>query len=513
LPNLADHLLRQARRRGSKHAIVFEDTHFSSAEVAARSLRIAGNLSELGVTIGSRVGLMMHSKPEFIFYQHAVFILGAILSPMNICYRGSEIAHAIKSCDLEFLIIDREFLDRLPAAGAPGTETLKKIFAFNLPAEQQTEWLIAVDGLATTTSPLDDAVNMPIESTALMLSTSATTGKAKGVMLSIANIRANYDRTPGWLGIDDSSIILCALPLYNTFGLNQCINATMVTGATLVLLPRFDADKCFAAIKRHGCTFFPAVPTMLQKLFDLAKESKSGLTSINLIMTGAASVPATLLEHVRRLTGPETVVFTGFGLPEATALVTLGRVELDDGGKVARPKSIGRVLPGMEMKIATETGEVAKPGEVGEICLRGPNIMKGYYKQPAETHEAIVDGWLRTGDLATFDGEGYAYIVDRKKDVIIRGGQNIYPVDIEEVIYRHASVIEAVVIGVADAVLGEVPVAYVVTRPGASLEQDELIALCQQELAYFKIPTAIHFLSELPKGPTGKIMKRALRVQ
>ena len=184
---------------------------------------------------------------------------------------------------------------------------------------------------------------------------------------------------------------------------------------------------------------------------------------------------------------------------------------MDADGKVMRPKSIGKVLPGIEIRIVTEDGREAAPGEVGEICMRGPNIMLGYYKMPEDTAAALAGGWLHTGDLGMFDADGHGYIVDRKKDVIIRGGQNIYPADIEEVLYHVPGVSEVAVIGVLDEALGEVPVAYVAMKPGESVSAEQLIAKCKEELAYYKVPAAIHFLPELPKGPTGKILRRGLR--
>jgi long-chain acyl-CoA synthetase len=344
-----------------------------------------------------------------------------------------------------------------------------------------------------------------------MLNTSATTGKAKGVMLSLANLRANYDSTPDWLGLDSATVILCALPLYNTFGLNQCINALMVTGGSMVLMQRFDATQCVEAIERRRCTFFPGVPTMLQKLFDHPKAPKHDLSSISRIMTGAAPVPAALLERVHAFMGPDTIVMTGYGLTEGSAIAALERIELDAAGKVKRPKSIGKPLPGIELRILREDGGDAAPGEIGEICMRGPNVMLGYYNMPQDTSAALAGGWLHTGDLGMFDAEGFAYIVDRKKDIIIRGGQNIYPAEIEEVIYHFPGVREVAVIGAPDAALGEVPVAYIAMKPDEKVSAEALIVHCKEELAYFKVPTAVHFLPELPKGPTGKILRRALR--
>jgi long-chain acyl-CoA synthetase len=202
---------------------------------------------------------------------------------------------------------------------------------------------------------------------------------------------------------------------------------------------------------------------------------------------------------------------TGYGLTEACALVSLEHVSMDAEGNLRRPKSVGQVLPGMQMIVAGADGEELEPGKIGEICIKGPNVMKGYYKMEAQTAEAVVQGWLRTGDLGAMDAERHFYIVDRKKDLIIRGGQNIYPADVEEILYSHPAVAEAVVIGKSDAVLGEVPEAYVAFKPGALATADELMSLCKSELAYFKVPKSIHVLRELPKGPTGKILRRGLR--
>ncbi|MGE0502031.1 MAG: class I adenylate-forming enzyme family protein [Rhizobiaceae bacterium] len=513
MANLADHLFRQARERGDKVALVFDGEKYSFADIARRVQRLAGGLSSAGVGVGTRVGLMMHSRPEFIFFQQAIFALGAIVSPLNIFYRRNELAHAVSSCDLQFLVMGEEFVERLPEVGTTGTETLKAVFVLGAVDPATDPRLASAHDLDMAGATLDAPVQIPDSAVGLMLNTSATTGKAKGVMLTLANIGFNYDSTPEWLGLDEKTVTLCALPLYNTFGLNQCINALMVTGGTMVLMQRFDPEECIKLIEVYRCTFFPGVPTMLQKLFDHPEARNHDLSSISRIMTGAAPVPAALLERIYAFMGRDTVVMTGYGLTEGTAIATLEHIELDEEGRVKRPKSIGRILPGVELRMVKEDGTDAAPGEVGEICMRGANVMLGYYKMPDDTAAALADGWLHTGDLGMFDDGGHGYIVDRKKDVIIRGGQNIYPADIEEVIYHVPGVSEVAVIGAPDDSLGEVPVAYVAMKPGATVSAETLIAKCKEELAYFKVPAAVHFLQELPKGPTGKILRRGLRAQ
>ncbi len=507
MPNLADHLFRQARERGEKIGLVFGERAFSFAELARAVREIAGGLAAAGIGPGKRVGLMLPSRPDFILHQQAIFALGGIVSPLNIFYRRGEIRHVLESCDLDILLIDREFLPNLPQetdlAGLP----LRAILVPDLPPEEAHGLIAPVP----RGDPIDGPVDLPPEAIGMMLNTSATTGKSKGVLLSIANLRANYDRTPEWLGLDGADTILCALPLYNTFGLNQGINATFVTGGTLVLLPRFDALACLEAIARHGCSFLPAVPTMLQKMIDHPQARSFDLRSVRRILTGAAPVPAALLGRIRENMGADTAVMTGYGLTEATAIVALDHIELDEAGRVMRPKSLGHVLPGIEMAIMTLDGEVARAGEVGEIVIRGPNVMAGYYKEPEQTERALAGGWLHSGDLGTQDTDGCFYIVDRMKDVIIRGGQNIYPIDVEEALYQVPGVGEVAVVGRPDEALGEVVVAFVAARAGASLTTDALFAHCKAELAYYKVPAEIHLLDELPKGPTGKILRRQLR--
>lgn len=505
MPNRAAALFERARDCANKPAIVFEDTCITFGQLAGRVEAMAGALRALGVRRGVHAGILLPASPDFVVVEQALFMLGAPLTPVNVLYRAAEVAHAVACCDLRVLITTEALAAGLGDKAMPdGCEVL----LIDSPSTAGHTRPVAL--AMGSSEPVRKPEDLPADAPAMLLLTSATTGKAKGVMLTLANLAANYDRSPEWLGIDRDDTILCALPLYNTFGLNQCINAILVTGATMVLLPRFDAARCVEAIARHRCTFLPAVPTMLQKIFDRPEATPVSLASLERIMTGGAPVPSALLKRILAA-APDVTVLTGYGLTEATALVTLTEVSLDEAGNLRRGNTIGRVLDGMQLAIVDDEGAPCETGTSGEIVIAGPNLMAGYYKAPADTAEALRDGWLRTGDIGTIDAEGYAFIVDRKKDVIIRGGQNIYPIDIEEVLYQAVGVAEAAVVARYDDVMGEVPVAYVAPSPGHTLNPDALLEHCREHLARYKVPASLTVLSDLPKGPTGKILRRALR--
>lgn len=494
MANRASALLRQAQVQPAKPAIVHGGDALTFAELGERVRRTATWLGAQGIGHGTHVGLLLPASTRFIIVQHALFMLGAVITPLNVMYRAGEIAHAIDCCHLAFVVSEDELLAGCASA-----------------ALDRACRVIALDEAACTIAiPATDMAPVAADDPVMLLMTSATTGKAKGVILTAGNLAANYDQTPGWLGLSAADKILCALPLYNTFGLNQCINATMVLGCTLVLLPRFDVADCIAAIARHGCTFLPAVPTMLQRLYDYPSATPVAMASLRLIMTGGAPVPGALLARMLAKT-PAIRVLTGYGLTEGTALVTLAEVTLGADGEPVGGATIGRVLDGMELAILSADGGPCPPGSPGEIVIRGPNVMAGYYNSPADTAHALQGGWLHSGDIGMLDPEGFAYIVDRKKDVIIRGGQNIYPAEIEEALYRIAGVAEVAVVGVPDEDMGEVPVAFIAFAPGGFATTDDIVAYCREHLARFKVPAAIHVRDELPKGPTGKILRRSLR--
>ena len=511
MTNRADALFRQAGRVPTKTAVKFEGRDWTFAHLLEQAQAYAAGLSSVGFQRGDKLGLMLSTRPEFIALEYAAYILGGTLVPLNVFYQGHEIEHALGACAVEFLVMDGDFAQRLTDGLVLRCPALRQIFVFGALPERLSSLARDARALQGDPTAAPAPLDLAADEVPMMLYTSATTGKAKGVMLTIANLESNYDATPDWLNLGPDDVILCALPFYNTFGLNQCINAVMQLGATMVLLDRFDALRCLQAIAQHRCTFFPAVPTMLQKVLYHPDMAHYDLSSLRRLCVGAAPVPAPLLARLRERIADDAVVINGYGLTEATAMVATHQVTTDASGELHRAKSIGRPIAGITMAILDEAGAPVALDAVGEICVKGPNVMKGYYRMPEATAEAIVDGWLRTGDLGTVDADGYFTIVDRKKDLIIRGGQNVYPADIEEALYRHPAVAEAAVIAREDDMLGEVPVGFVSLKPGCSATSEQLLAHCKAELAYFKVPVTVDILGELPKGPTGKILRRELR--
>ncbi len=513
--NRAAALYRQAARVPTKAAVIFEDRAWTFAQLLLEAQAWAAGLAGAGFKRGDKLGIMMATRPEFIAIEYATFILGGVVVPMNVHYVGHEIEFALDAGDVDYLVMDADCAARFSASFATRCPALRRVFVFGgeAPLAPHLAAPLVLDAVLLRGDPAQAPApaEMADDDVTLMLYTSATTGKAKGVMLTVANLEANQDASPAWLRLADDEVILCALPLYNTFALNQCINATVHLGATMVLLPRFDALACLTLVQRYRCTSFPAVPTMLQRVLNHAELDRFDLSSLRRFCVGAAPVPAPMLVRLRQRIRDDAVVIHGYGLTESTALVSVIEVTMDADGTIPHAKSIGRVLPGIEMRIVDEADATAAFDTVGEICIRGPNVMKGYYNAPEATAQALLNGWLHTGDLGTMDAAGYFSIVDRKKDLIIRGGQNIYPADIEEALYRHPTVQEAAVIALPHDMLGEVPKAFVALKPGTHATPEELLAHCKVELAYFKVPVEVEIRAELPKGPTGKILRRALR--
>lgn len=470
--NRVDALLDWTVGLGPKPAIRFEGTAITFADLASRIMVAAAALAPL-ISRGDLVGLFFENTPDFVIAEYACFWLGATVCPLNRQLTDSEVAEAARRLGVGLVLSD-------------GSPDLGEIDVRSIPAGDDT-----VGG-----PPRPERMNA--EDGCLLLQTSGSTGAPKGVLLSYGNIVANYDRSYRWLGVTGADVLLMALPLYNTYGLNQGINLMATTGATLVLHRTFSPAAVVRSLREDGVTFFPAVPTMMTRLQAVADGPIT--TRAVKVGVGAAPTAGPVVADVWNIL-PGAHIYLGYGLSEATALVTITHIGTRDAA--ANLETCGRAVLGVEMTIDNpdETG-------LGELLLRGELIFSRYVGTDQE--RPVTDGWLRTGDLARIT-HGELHIADRKRDLIIRGGQNIYPGDVERVLHDHTSVLEAAVIGRPDPDLGEIPIAYLVARPGAIIDLDEMTKYCATHLAAFKRPAQLVVVSSLPRGATGKLSKPLLR--
>jgi long-chain acyl-CoA synthetase len=455
------------------------------------SAGVATLLRERGVDPGDRVGLMLPNVHSFPIIYFGILRAGGVVVPMNVLLKRREIAFYLEDSGAKLLFAFHDFADEAQAgadeAGAEVIEIDHTRFASTLPDNPGQE-------LADTAE----------EDTAVILYTSGTTGKPKGAELTHANLFHNAEvssRTTCEIAAGD--IVLGALPLFHSFGQTVAMNATLMTGACLTLVPKFDPGEALAAMQRDRVTHFYGVPTMFGALLNHPEREDFDTSSLRTCITGGASMPVEVLRGFEDAFG--AIVLEGYGLSETSPVASSNHPDRE-----RKPGSIGTPLEGVEMRLIDEADNDVAPGEVGEIAIRGHNIMKGYWQRPDATEEAMRGGWFHSGDMARVDGDGYFYIVDRKKDLIIRGGYNVYPREVEEVLYEHPKIREAAVVGVPHDEWGEEIGAAVVLHEGEELSPEEVSAYVKDRIAAYKYPRLVWFLDDLPKGPTGKILKREI---
>jgi long-chain acyl-CoA synthetase len=493
MSNLAANLVNSAERDGQRIALKLDETEIPYASLDAASARVAGLLRDRGVQPGGRVGIMLPNVPQFAVAYYGVLRAGGVVVPMN---------QLLKAREVEFYLSDSE-ASLLFAWHGFAAEAEKGAAAAGVDAVVVTPG--EFERLLGSVEPRPGVVDVEDEDTAVILYTSGTTGRPKGAELTHFNLGRNVEVAVDLIGLESHSVILGALPLFHAFGQTCGMNAAVAAGAMLSLIARFDPTKTLEIIERDRVTVFEGVPTMYSAMLNAPDGDRYDATSLEVCISGGAAMPVEVMRGFEQKFGCK--VLEGYGLSETSPMASFNHPDRE-----RKPGSIGTPVAGVEMKVVDDEGAEVAHGDAGEIVIRGHNVMKGYWRRPEATEEAIREGWFHSGDIGRIDDDGYFFIVDRKKDLIIRGGYNVYPREIEEVLYEHADVREAAVIGVAHPELGEEVAAAVVLKPGATVTETDIRDHVKANVAAYKYPRHVWFVDELPKGPTGKILKREIAV-
>ena len=493
--SLAYNLIAAAERYPDRPALRIEDAVITYAELDDATARVAGLLRDHGLEPGDRVGIMLPNVPEFAIAYYGVLRAGGVVVPMNVLLKQREVAFYLGDSEAKLIFAWHEFAAAAEAgAGEAGTECL----------------LVEPDAfgqlLASVAEPVREVVERAPHDDAVILYTSGTTGKPKGAELTHSNLAINADVSKQLFSVGPEDVILGALPLFHAFGQTCALNTAISSGASLALIPRFDADKALQTVQRDRVTIFEGVPTMYAALLHHSGRDEFDVSTLRVCVSGGAALPVEMLRGFEQAFG--CVILEGYGLSETSPVACFNH---PDRERV--PGSIGTPVEGVEMRLVDDDRRPVAPGENGEIAIRGHNVMKGYWNRADATAQAIdADGWFYSGDIARIDDEGRYFIVDRKKELIIRGGYNVYPREIEEVLYEHPAVREAAVVGVPHPDLGEEVGAAVALKDGADATEAEIRDYVKANVAAYKYPRHVWFVDELPKGPTGKILKRAIEI-
>jgi long-chain acyl-CoA synthetase len=491
--NLASILEDTASKNADRIGVKLDDAELNFGLMNEGAKRIAGLLRERGIEEGDRVGIMLPNIPFYPSIYYGILRAGCIVVPMNVLLKGREVQFYLEDPEAKLLFAWHDFGD----AAEEGAEGAGAECVLVKPGE--------FEKLVMEQDPVEEMADPDAEDTAVILYTSGTTGKPKGAELTHANLKKNATIAARLAGTTEDDIALGALPLFHSFGQTCTMNACVASGSMMTQLPRFDADKALEIIERDKVTIFQGVPTMYNGLLHSDKRDEVDTSSLRLCMSGGSAMPEELMRKFEEAF--DCIILEGYGLSETSPVASFNHPD-----KERKPGSIGTPIEGVEMKVVDDDGNEVEQGEVGEIVIKGHNVMKGYWNREDATKETIKDGWFHTGDMGKVDEDGYFFIVDRKKELIIRGGYNVYPREVEEVLYEHPAVQEAAVVGVDDEKMGEEVGAAVVLKKGEEVSEDELRDFVKERVANYKYPRKIWFEDELPKGPTGKILKKEIEV-
>ncbi len=495
MTNLATDLVTTAQQSPDRPAVKFAGNDISYGQVHAMAARVAGQLRQAGIEPGDRVAVILPNVPAFPVVYYGILLAGGIVVPMNPLLKAGEIDFFFSNSGAKVAFVWPDFVEEA-TQGALSSGTRIVPCGPTGPVEGALE-----DG-----EPVTEPVDRADDDTAIILYTSGTTGRPKGAELTHSNIRLNARRSAKDIqGIDPDDVVMGCLPLFHVFGLVVGLNAAVIAGASLALIPRFDPAAAIKVVNDESVTVMLGVPTMYHAILNHPDSDAMDATHLRICCSGGSAMPLEVMKAFEQKFG--CIILEGYGLSETSPVASFNMPDRE-----RKPGTIGVAIPGCEMKLVDLDGNDVPPGDgVGEIAIRGDNVMKGYWRNPEATAEAIPDGWFRTGDLATVDEEGYFTIVDRKKDMILRGGMNVYPREVEEVLYQHPDVLEAAVVSVPDDMMGEEVGAAVALKPGATATIEDIQGFVKDRIAAYKYPRHIWLVDELPKGPTGKILRREVK--
>jgi long-chain acyl-CoA synthetase len=494
MTNLAKNLTDTTSLHAEKVALRVDDAAMTYRDLDNASTRVAGLLHDRGLKPGDRVGIMMPNVAEVPVIYYGALRAGCVVVPMNPLLKAREVSYYLGDSGAMLLFAWHTFADEARSGAAQAEAELIVVDEDSFP------------DLLTAASPYDQVVDRDDEDTAVILYTSGTTGHPKGADLTHGNLRSNTEvARSDIVRAGPGDVIFGGLPLFHVFGQTVALNVAVASGACLTLLPRFDAEHALRIIADHRVTVFEGVPTMYVALLHHTDRTGYDTSTLRTCISGGAALPVEVLRGFEAAFG--VPVLEGYGLSETSPVASFNHP-----GRERRPGSIGTPIRDVQMRVVDADDNPVPQGEVGEIVISGPNVMKGYWQRPEATADAIRGGWFHSGDLARVDEDGYFYIVDRKKDLIIRGGYNVYPREIEEVLYEHPAIAEAAVIGLPHPAMGEEVGAAVVLKPDASVSAEELRDYVKGQVAAYKYPRHVWIVDALPKGATGKIQKRDITI-
>lgn len=506
-----DMFLGHAVTKGNKPYIILDDIvlNYQTSNMVAR--KFANALMNLGVKKGDRIGLMAANIPQYILALQACFKIGAIAVPANPLYTVDEITHQFSDCDAETVIVMAMFADKVIEAKKNGKTSIKNIISIqlaSLPVDMAGKDVIDFNELTGKGEDKEPDVQVSADDVAMLQYTGGTTGVSKGCCLTNYNIVSMaYQIGHQMLEACPHEFVKCVgiVPLYHIFGFNTTINACNYTGGSILLIPRPDLNYLLESINKHEPTILTAVPALIIGLNNHPKLAESKIRSLRGVICGSSPLSVESFNEFEAKSGAR--IIEGYGASETTNIVTSNMIRTRKIGSVGIP------WPDVDLKIVDiETGREAMPaGKEGEIIVKGPQVMTGYWMNDKETEYAMRDGWFFTGDIGYIDEDGFVFIVDRKKDMILCSGFNVYPRDIDEVLYQHPSVLEVCTIGIPDKKRGETVKVFIVLKEGETLTEDDVKNYCREKLAPYKVPTHVEFLEELPRSAVGKPLRRLLR--